>query len=268
MWSSLQQLEARAVLFTFLGAFVVVGLWETWRPRRPGTQDTLRRWRASSALWLLNNAILRLLLPVTSVVVALFAEERGWGLFHQITAPGWLRLALSLLLFDLVLYGLHRAFHGVPWLWRFHWVHHGDPEYDLTTGLRFHPVEAVVTTVATASAVLLLGLSPWTALVLEAIGVVQAFVAHGNVSMPGGADRVLRLVYVTPDMHRVHHSTDPVEGNSNFGSVFSFWDRLFGSYVPQPQRGHDGMEIGVVGSDRQTQLSVLRLLWAPFRPRR
>lgn len=267
MWSSLQELEAQVLLFTLVGGFVAVGLWETWRPRRPGSADTLRRWRASGLLWLLNSVLLRFLLPVSVVMVALWAEGRGWGLFNHFPVPGWVRLVASLLLFDLFAYGLHRALHASPLLWRFHWVHHTDPEYDMTTGLRFHPVEALATAAANGVAVLALGLSPWTALAAEAVLLADAFVAHGNVSLPPRLDAVLRRAVVTPDMHRVHHSDDLAESNSNYGSIFSCWDRFFGSYVEQPRLGHDAMGIGVADSDRRTNLSVLRLLAAPFRRR-
>ncbi len=267
MWNALQELEAQVLLFTLAGGFVAVGLWETWRPRRPHSADTLRRWRVSGLLWLLNSVLVRFLLPVSVVLVALWAEQHRWGLFNHLPLPPVARLLVSLLLIDLFAYALHRALHANRWLWRFHWVHHSDLEYDLTTGLRFHPAEALATALANSVVVLALGLSPWSALMAEAVLLGDAFVAHGNVSLPPRLDRVLRRVVVTPDMHRVHHSADLREGNSNYGAIFSFWDRLFGSYVAQPRLGHDGMGIGLADADRRTSLSLLRLLAAPFRRR-
>jgi sterol desaturase/sphingolipid hydroxylase (fatty acid hydroxylase superfamily) len=265
---SFTDLEARLVIFSLLGGFVAVGLWETFRPRRPLTRQTLPRWRASALLWLFNSVLLRALVPVSSVIAALWAAERGWGLFNRIETAGWLRLALSVLVLDLSNYALHRSMHAVPALWRVHWVHHSDPEYDLTTGLRFHPIEALATALVSAGLAVALGLSPWTALVIEGIGIFDAFVSHGNVGLAPGLDRRLRALFVTPDMHRVHHSTEPDEGNSNFGSIFSFWDRLFGTYIAEPRRGHEGMEIGTADADSSTPFRFLRLLAAPFRRRR
>lgn len=229
----------------FFGVFGVMALWESFRPCRALTQSRGRRWANNLALVALNSLLLRLLFPVAAVGLAALAASSGWGLFNQFAWPLWLSIPLAVVLLDMGIYLQHVMFHAVPLLWRFHRVHHADLDFDVTTGARFHPVEILLSMLIKFSMILVLGPPVVAVLIFEVLLNAFAMFNHGNVQLPRGLDRLLRLLVVTPDMHRVHHSVQTHEANSNFGFNLSLWDRLFGTYRAQPEAGHLGMTIGL-----------------------
>jgi len=253
-----------------VGGFSAVAAWETFKPLRPHGSTLRSRWTVNIALLLINNAVIHALLPIVGVGAALAAQTRGWGLLPRVGLPPFALAALAVLLLDLVRWQLHRALHRLPWLWRLHQVHHSDIDYDCTVGLRFHPLEALASSAVLVLAVAALGAPPSAVLLSDALTLALGFVAHGNVSLPRRWDRVVRWVLVTPDVHRIHHSCKRSESMSNFASVFSFWDRLFGTFKAAPADGHLAMSMGLRALRDPAQLTLPRLLALPFRhsPRR
>jgi sterol desaturase/sphingolipid hydroxylase (fatty acid hydroxylase superfamily) len=243
-----------------------VALWEALAPRRRLGASLRARWIGNFGIYLVSNALLRALFPGLGVGVAAFASERGWGLFNQLDAPFWLVVAATILILDLGRYALHWLLHASPHLWRVHSMHHSDPDYDLTTGLRFHPFETVLYFGGTYGLIALIGAPVAAVLLSEAVVAISGPFVHGNVRLPVQADGVLRLAFVTPDMHRVHHSADMRESFSNFSSVFSWWDRLFGTYIAQPASGHLGMKVGLDGFEDPKHLKIGWMLAHPFLP--
>lgn len=217
------------------------------------------RWINNLALIALNIVAVRLLLPLTAVGVAMLADESHRGLFNRLTWPDWLEILLSVIVLDFVIYWQHVLFHHVPWLWRLHRVHHADLDIDVTTGLRFHTLEILLSTLIKLATVLVLGASPLSVILFEIILNGTSMFNHGNIRLPKFVDSLLRTVLVTPDMHRVHHSIILEETNSNFGFNVPWWDRLFGTYRSQPAAGHDEMTIGI--SDFRDERQVERLHW-------
>jgi sterol desaturase/sphingolipid hydroxylase (fatty acid hydroxylase superfamily) len=199
--------------------------------------------------------VLRLSFPILAVGLAVIAQDRGWGLFNVIEAPGWVAVLVSIVILDLVIYLQHVMFHAVPALWRLHRMHHADLEFDVTTGLRFHPVEILLSMGIKLAMVMALGPPAVAVLIFEVLLNATAMFNHSNIRLPMLADRVLRLIVVTPDMHRVHHSIIPEETNSNFGFSLPWWDRLLGTYKAQPKAGHEDMTIGI------EQFRTTRDLW-------
>ena len=252
-----------------LGCFVLVlisvGLWEAIAPRRAQHVARTRRWPGNLGIVVLDTLAVRLLFPVTAVGVAMYAQKNGWGLFSVLSAPEWVALAGSLLLLDLTIYAQHVAFHFVPVLWRLHRMHHADLGFDVTTGLRFHPAEIVLSMVVKFVAIIVLGAPPLAVMIFEVTLNATAMFNHGNIRLFAGLDRLLRWVVVTPDMHRVHHSILWRETNSNFGFNLPWWDRLFGTYLAQPAAGHDKMTIGIAQFRDPTELRLDRMLLQPFR---
>jgi sterol desaturase/sphingolipid hydroxylase (fatty acid hydroxylase superfamily) len=251
-----------AVLAGVLG--VMVG-WELLAPRRALVESRRRRWLANLGIVLVDTAILRLAVPGAAVGLAVLAQQHGWGLLPLLDLPAWAAIALSLLLLDAALYGQHVATHAVPFLWRLHRVHHTDLDIDVTTGLRFHPFEIVLSLVYKGAVVVALGAPPVAVLMFEVLLNAGSLFSHGNVRLPLGLDRLIRLAWVTPDMHRVHHSILRQETDSNYGTCLSLWDRVFGTYRAQPQAGHDGLVIGIEAFRGRTDQGLGALLLQPFR---
>ncbi|MCB1679010.1 MAG: sterol desaturase family protein [Halioglobus sp.] len=243
-----------------------MALWEVLAPRRQLRVAKPHRWLNNLALVAFNSVALRLLFPATAVATAAFAHAQGWGLINYFETPYVVGLLLAMVALDGVIYLQHVMFHSVPVLWRIHRVHHADLDYDVTTGLRFHPIEIVLSLMVKCAAILLLG-PPVTAVVLfEILLNATSLFNHGNVSLPGKTDRVLRWLVVTPDMHRVHHSVEDDEANSNFGFNLPWWDRLFGTYREAPRGGHVKMVIGIRGCrDTDQTVPLPALLLQPFR---
>ncbi|WP_054006482.1 sterol desaturase family protein [Cypionkella psychrotolerans] len=252
-------------LAVFLGVLVAMAGWELAAPRRRQEIPRVIRWTNNLALVVVDTVILRLTFPILAVGLALMAEERGWGLFNALDVPPWLAVLLSILLLDLAIYLQHVLFHAVPGLWRLHRMHHADLEFDVTTGLRFHPVEIVLSMVIKLAAVMALGAPALAVLLFEVLLNATALFNHANIRLPVGLDRALRWVMVTPDMHRVHHSVIPAETNSNFGFNLPWWDRLLGTYRAQPKAGHEGMTIGIEQFRTPRDLWLDRMLIQPMR---
>lgn len=251
-----------------LGCFATVlalmMLWEWRRPRRALGLSRWRRWPSNLAVVAVDSLVLRLLLPVLAVAMAVIAQIQGWGLLHWLEAPYWLAFTASLLLLDLLIYAQHVVFHKVPWLWRLHRMHHSDTDFDVTTALRFHPLEILLSMLLKLGAVVVLGAPAAAVLAFEVLLNATALFNHGNVVLPAGLDRWLRLIVVTPDMHRVHHSIHRDETDSNFGFNLPWWDRLFGTYRPQPRDGHTAMTIGLPQFRDPRYARLDRLLLQPF----
>jgi sterol desaturase/sphingolipid hydroxylase (fatty acid hydroxylase superfamily) len=252
-------------LICFLGVLVLMVLWERLTPRRPQSIKRLIRWPNNLGLVVLNTFVVRLLFPLAGVGMALLAQAKGWGLFNIVPGPAWFAIPAGLLLLDLTIYGQHVAFHAVPLLWRLHRMHHADLEFDVTTGLRFHPGEIVVSMLVKLLAIVVFGALPIVVLAFEVVLNATSIFNHGNVRLPPRLDRVLRLLVVTPDMHRVHHSIDRRETDSNFGFNVPWWDRLFGTYRAQPALGHDRMTLGIDLFREERELWLDRMLLQPLR---
>ena len=252
-------------LAAFAGVFGVMAVWELLRPRR--RQATGRNWRWPNNLGVLavDVVLVRILLPITAVGLALIAEARGFGLFNLIALPRWASIIISVILLDLAIYLQHVLFHAVPALWRLHRMHHADLEIDVTTGVRFHPIEILLSTAIKLIVVAALGTPAAAVVIFEVLLNATSMFNHGNVRIPAPLDRCLRWLTVTPDMHRVHHSIVVDETNSNFGFNLSWWDRLLGTYRSQPAAGHDGMTIGIEQFREARELSIDRMLLQPFR---
>lgn len=237
--------EATIRLVAFAAIFAAMLLWELLAPRRPLAIARAQRWRSNLGLMIINTVVLRLLFPAAAVGFALSAEALGFGLFHWLAWPPLLELVLAVLLLDLAIYCQHLLMHRVPLLWRLHRVHHADLDFDLTTAVRFHTLEILLSMLIKWGVILLLGPAALAVLIFEVVLNGMAVFNHANVSLPPVAERLVRALFVTPDMHRVHHSAIVRETNSNYGFNLSLWDRLFGTYTAQPARGHDGMTIGL-----------------------
>jgi sterol desaturase/sphingolipid hydroxylase (fatty acid hydroxylase superfamily) len=252
-------------LSCFAGVLVLMVLWERLSPRRPQSIGRLLRWPNNLGLVVLNSVVVRLLFPLAGVGMAFLAKSKGWGLLNIAPLPAWLAIPAAVLLLDLTIYGQHVLFHAVPLLWRLHRMHHADLEFDVTTGLRFHPGEIVVSILIKLVAVLVLGAAPIAVLIFEVALNATSMFNHGNVRLPAHLDHVLRLFIVTPDMHRVHHSIDRRETDSNFGFNVPWWDRLFRTYRNQPALGHDRMSLGIDRFREPRELWLDRMLWQPLR---
>ena len=248
----------------FAGVLVAVALWEWAAPRRVLSHSRLLRWPGNLGIVVFNTVVARLVFPVAAVGAAWVAAERGWGLFNLVALPPWLAVVLAVLILDFAIYLQHVMVHAVPALWRLHRMHHADLDFDVTTGARFHPIEIVLSMGIKLAVVSLIGAPPLAVMIFEVLLNATSMFNHGNVRIPQGIDRVLRLVVVTPDMHRVHHSIVADETNSNFGFNLPWWDRLFGTYRPQPAAGHAGMTIGIEQFREPKYLRLDRLLVQPF----
>jgi sterol desaturase/sphingolipid hydroxylase (fatty acid hydroxylase superfamily) len=252
-------------LSCFLGVLLLMAFWELLTPRRPQAVGRGLRWPNNLGLVVLDTLVVRLLFPFAGVGMAFLAQTNGWGLFNLVALPPWLAVPAAVLLLDLIIYGQHVAFHAVPMLWRLHRMHHADLEFDVTTGLRFHPGEIILSILIKLAAVAVLGAPPLAVLAFEVLLNATSMFNHGNVRIPSGFDRWLRLILVTPDMHRVHHSIDRRETDSNFGFNVPWWDRLFGTYRAQPTLGHAGMTLGIDRFRNPRELWLDRLLLQPLR---
>ena len=231
----------------FFAVFALMALWELLRPRRRLQTSKAIRWANNLGLVFFNSVIVRVLFPAAAVGMAAFANAQGWGLFNYVQAPLWVALVASVVVMDFFIWLQHVMVHAVPVLWRLHRVHHADLDFDVTTGARFHPLEIVLSMLIKFAVIMLLG-PPLVAVGLfEVILNTTAMFNHANLRLPESLDRWLRLWVVTPDMHRVHHSIEDDETNSNFGFNLPWWDRLFGTYRAQPRAGHQAMTIGIHG---------------------
>jgi sterol desaturase/sphingolipid hydroxylase (fatty acid hydroxylase superfamily) len=250
----------------FLGTFAVMALWEVLAPRRKLIVSKAVRWINNLGLMAFNTVLLRLLFPAAAVGMTAFAADRGAGLLNYFQTPAWLAIPMALIAMDFAIWLQHVMMHAVPALWRLHRVHHADLDYDLTTGTRFHPIEIILSMLIKFVNIMVLGPPIVAVILFEVILNGMSMFNHGNVRLPAGLDRPLRWLIVTPDMHRVHHSVEDDETNTNFGFNLSCWDRLLGTYRDQPRGDHEGMIIGIHGYRQPREVSWLPgLLTLPFR---
>ncbi len=256
-------------LTVFLGLFALLATAEALLPRRPRHTPRAKRWVTNWSMTLLNTVTLRLValvVPLLAVGAALDAAANGWGLFNALNWPAWLEVVAAILFFDFAIWLQHLITHKVPLLWRLHQVHHADTEIDVTTAIRFHPVEIALSMLLKIGLVYVMGPSALAIILFEIILNGTAMFNHANLRLPLPLDRVLRTFLVTPDMHRVHHSVHRHEHDSNYGFSLSIWDHMFRTYIAQPAEGHDGMKIGLRWQDeRPSKLGWS--LWLPFKNR-
>ena len=244
--------EALIRLAVFLGLFAALAALEALAPRRIRRQTRAARWTTNWGVTVLNALTLRLMafaLPLLAVGAAVDAEAQGWGLFNMLSLPLWFEFIVVILILDFAIWAQHLITHKVPLLWRLHRVHHADVDMDVTTAIRFHPVEIALSMLLKIGLVYLLGPAAIAVIVFEILLNGTAMFNHSNLALPGWLDRPLRRVLVTPDMHRVHHSVHRSEHDSNYGFALSIWDQLFGTYIAQPKAGHDEMEVGLQWQD-------------------
>ena len=249
----------------FLGVLAAMAVWELAAPRRQFVASRALRWFSNLAVVILGTVLLRLIFPVLAVGLAALAEARGWGVLNALEVPSWLAFVAALLVLDLAIYLQHVTFHAVPILWRLHMMHHADRDFDVTTGVRFHPFEIVLSMVIKLAVVAALGPPVVAVVVFEIVLSATSLFNHGNVRLPHALDRGLRSFVVTPEMHRVHHSIRANETNSNFGFNLPWWDRLFGTYRAQPEDGHRAMTIGLSQFQDRGPENLWWMLVLPFR---
>lgn len=260
------QHEPTIRLAFFFGVFAVMAAWEVIAPRRALTVGKLIRWANNLGLVFLNTLLLRLLFPAAAVGMAAFAQTHGWGLFNFYAMPTAVAVMASVVALDLIIYLQHVMVHAVPSLWRLHRVHHADLDYDVTTGARFHPLEIVLSMLIKFATIAALGPPVVAVVIFEVLLNATSMFNHANVRLPLALDHLLRLFVVTPDMHRVHHSIEDDETNSNFGFNLPWWDRLFGTYRDRPRGRHEDMTIGIRGFRDPRQVDRLPgMLMLPFR---
>jgi len=264
--NSIVEHEAQIRLAVFSGIFILLAFLEILAPRRTLTFAKSWRWFSNLGISVLNSVVLRLLLPAAGVGAAALADQQGLGVFNLVVWPLWISVPVFLLVFDVTIYWQHRIFHRIPWLWRLHRMHHTDPDYDLTTGNRFHPLEILLSGMIKVVLIVLMGPPVLAVILAEIILNASAMFNHSNLRLPLAMDRVLRQIIVTPDMHRVHHSIYPEEFNRNFGFNLSLWDRLFRSYCDQPRDGHEEMSIGIRGFQNDDATKMARMLAQPLKP--
>lgn len=258
--------EREIRLVTFFGLLAVMAVWELISPRRRLTTPKMLRWLNNISLVFPNTLIVRLLFPTAAIGVAIYTNEQHWGLLNSLPLGATFSVLIAVVLLNLAIYLQHVVVHHVPLLWKLHRVHHADPDIDVTTGSRFHPLEMILSILIKFTIILLLGAPVVAVIIFEVLLNATAMFNHSNIKIPKQLDKIIRLFIVTPDMHRVHHSVEIDETNSNFGFNLSCWDRLFRTYRDQPRAGHTEMEIGVSHYRQLHQISWLPgMLMIPFK---
>ncbi|MEP2101117.1 MAG: sterol desaturase family protein [Parasphingorhabdus sp.] len=262
--SFLEQYEAIIRLTVFAGIFLIMALLEIAMPRKQRVLAKTIRWFTNISLVIVNTLTLRLIMPILAVGMADYAAARGWGILVFVDLPLWIEIIIAFLLLDMLIYAQHIAFHKIPILWRFHKVHHADRDLDVTSGARFHPIEAVFSMAYKLLCIVLIGPAAFAVFLFEVVLNGASMFNHANVRLPLGFDRLLRLFIVTPDMHRVHHSVIERETNSNYSFFLTIWDRIFGTYIAQPEKGHDAMTIGLSEYQDSKPANLIWSLIVPF----
>ncbi|MFK5996998.1 MAG: sterol desaturase family protein [Rhodobacterales bacterium] len=261
------QNEVLIRLSVFLGVFALLALAEVLLPRRKRAIKRSARWFTNLSLIVIDSFTIRLMaivMPVMAVGAAADAHAHGWGLLAMVSWPGWVEVVIAMLILDLVIWAQHLITHKIPILWRLHQVHHADTDMDVTTAIRFHPIEIALSMLLKIAVVYALGPTAFAVILFEILLNGSAMFNHANIRLPQKLDRIVRLLIVTPDMHRVHHSDIRHEHDSNYGFSLSIWDRMFGTYVAQPKKGHDAMTIGLSWQDKRP-LNLGWNLLLPFR---
>lgn len=248
----------------FFISLMIMSVWEVFYPRRIPHMPKPARWFANIGIAAVYSLLERLIFPVSVVGITLIAKENSWGLLNILEFPYWVSILIGVIALDLVIYLQHIIFHSVPVLWRLHMVHHSDIDFDVTTGIRFHPIEIIISTVIKMAAIILIGVTSKAVLIFIILLSTSSLFNHGNVRIRQFIDGVLRLSIVTPDMHRVHHSSVNIETNSNYGFLLPWWDYIFGTYRREPEAGHVKMEIGLSQYRDVKLLSLLKILAMPF----
>ncbi len=250
----------------FFGMLVIMAVWELVAPMRQLSVSKMVRWGNNLGIVFLNSFLIRLLLPATAVGIAGFASEHGWGILNYFDMPFWIAVIASVIVMDFIIYLQHVMVHAIPLLWRIHRMHHADIDFDVTTGARFHPIEIFLSMFIKFATIIVLGPPVVAVVIFEIILNATAMFNHSNIKLPKTVDSILRLFLVTPDMHRVHHSVEDDEANSNFGFSLPWWDRMFGTYRNQPRAGHIKMKIGIHKFSDSKQVSWLPgMLMLPFK---
>jgi len=257
--------SSQARLVIFLTLLLVCAAMETQFPRRALAQDRVRRWWSNLGIVFVGTAVVRLLVPIAPVSAAIWAQTETFGLFNVTGIPVIAAGVLSFLALDATIYWQHRLFHRIPLLWRIHRMHHTDTDIDVTSGLRFHPIELVLSILVKVGLVVVLGAPALAVVVFEVVLNATSLFNHSRLNIPHQIDQILRLIVVTPDMHRVHHSIHVAETDSNFGFNIPWWDRWFGTYVSQPKDGHEAMALGLPYFRGDESVGILTLLAQPFR---
>ena len=260
-----KQAENTTIVIAFCAAFLLLAVWESMRPARLLNRPTEKRWLSHGALLLAAAIVQSLVLRTSPVLAALAVRDAPWGLLNRTQVPWVLQAAAAILLLDLVHYLTHRLVHSFHLLWRVHELHHSDRDYDVSVAARFHPVEVVATKAAQVGAILILCPPPEAALGAELLSTLLNLLSHANVSLPAHIERVCRRVCITPDIHRIHHSSDPADLNCNFGQSFTWWDRLFGTYRATSSAPATNFETGLPGLPGEVHGTVIAMLIAPFR---
>ncbi len=261
----LTQNEGTLRLGIFAGLLVLFIVLETLLPKKKRVMPRARRWLTNIAIVGIDTALVRVLFPIVAVGIAIWASAKGWGLFNLIDAPFWVSIPGSIIALDFLIYVQHRIFHRVPFFWAMHKVHHTDRDLDVTSALRFHPAEIIVSMVYKFACVILLGAPAAAVIIFEILLNGCAMFNHANLRLPKWLDKTLRLALVTPDMHRVHHSVIERETNSNYGFCLPWWDRMLGTYNDQPEGGHDTMTIGLTEHQDDAPSKIGFSLTLPFR---
>lgn len=249
---------------SFLAMLIIMGVAETIWPRRQLDVTKGKRWFSNLSVSVISSLLARLIIPIAPVGAAIICAEHNIGLLNTISLPSWIIILISILLLDMLIYWQHVAFHRIQLLWRIHRMHHADLDIDASTGIRFHPLEIITSVVIKLIGITILGPPAIAVITFEILLNGCALFNHANVRLPLGIDAILRLFIVTPDMHRVHHSTDMREANMNYGFNFPWWDRIFGTYKSQPDLGHDGMRIGMNIFREPKYVRLDKMLTIPF----
>lgn len=262
----MEWIETNLYWIIFVGSFLGVAVWETVRSRRQVSGPLGKRWGNHSLIWIAGSILTTTLFGVSPFLVALSVQDNNFGLLNQLWIPFVIRFVLTILLLDFTKYAIHRAWHSFPVLWRVHAVHHSDPEMDLSTSFRFHPIETLVTQGMYLAVVAVLAPLPVAVLIADLSRTFLSFLGHANASLPHWLEKPARWVLITPDLHRIHHSIEEWEQNRNFGDTFSWWDRLFRTYTPEPAVGQTAMVTGLRGVESDASLGLAFMLAMPFRP--
>jgi len=252
-------------LLVFASVLIFMAVAEALWPRKKRVMQRANRWFSNISVSVINTLVIKILGPITAIAVANYALDNGYGLIPILSLPLWLEVLIGFIVLDLLIYFQHVMSHRIPMLWQFHKVHHADRDIDVTTGIRFHPIEALFSMIYKCFFIILLGPLPLAVFLFEVVLNGSAMFNHANVKLPKGLDNVLRFIIVTPDSHRVHHSTIQTETDSNYGFFLSTWDRLFKTYTAQPRLGHDKMVIGLDEYQTESPAGLLWLLKAPFK---
>ena len=256
--------EAQIRVCVFAGIFAAIALWELIAPRRFLQVSRIFRWANNLGIVVINTIILRLLFPAAAVGAAIFATSYNFGLFNFVLWPIWIEVLFSLIVLDLLIYAQHVMFHAFPTLWRVHRIHHADVDFDVSTGVRFHPIEILLSMMIKMAAIVVLGAAPLAVIIFEVLLNGTSMFNHGNIKLPQLVDKWVRFVLVTPDMHRVHHSVIAEETDRNFGFNLSCWDRIFGTYKAQPYAGHRNMAVGLEQFREPRMQSLWKLILMPI----